>query len=265
MKKKLLSLLLITFIFTLVACGGSDSKEGTIEPAPEPTDEANLTGNVFLDAETESHILEGGGTSSTIIVSKQDALAASEDDYAAFISARLSPRKNYEELFGLLFNDGTGVTYYGCDASNAVYGQITYKGVSIEAFGYIAPNDDGTYTYNAYDEESNPETDSTVQTLLENIYQIGEGVTTTVSVEDGKASVWLIGNFSFGSAEEKDQFVSSFTELHNTAKDIIATQIDIGVIPKSYVLSTTICNSSSIPLYCIEDGETLFDFITIPE
>lgn len=105
----------------------------------------------FLHAETENHVLEGGGISRTITVSKEDALAASADDYAAFVSGRLPLGKNNLELFGMVFDDGTGITYYGCSASNAVYGRITSKGVSVDASGYISPNEDGTYSYVEYE------------------------------------------------------------------------------------------------------------------
>lgn len=127
--------------------GISDASSNQSE---EPTTD-ELTGNVFLDTETENHVLEGGGISRTITVSKEDALAASVDDYAVFVSDRLPLGKNNLELFGIVFDDGTGVTYYGCSASNAVYGRITSKGVSVEASGFISPNEDGTYSYVEYE------------------------------------------------------------------------------------------------------------------
>lgn len=116
----------------------------------DPT-EAELTGNIFLDADDTSYSLEGGGISRVIKVSKEDALNASTDDYAEFLD-RVVMGSGHNELYGLIFDDGTGVTYYGCSPSNAVYGKITYRGVSVEAYGYILPNEDGTYSYVEYQE-----------------------------------------------------------------------------------------------------------------
>lgn len=146
--------LVIVFACLTLLVGCANTTRGISDTPSNQTEESatdELTGNVFLDAETENHVLEGGGISRTITVSKEDALAASADDYAAFVSGRLLLGKNNLELFGMVFDDGTGITYYGCSASNAVYGRITSKGVSVDASGYISPNEDGTYSYVEYE------------------------------------------------------------------------------------------------------------------
>jgi hypothetical protein len=84
----------------------------------------------------------------TITVSKEDALAASPEDYVAFLDEVVSTAD--ANLFGLIFDDGTGVTYYGCDPINTVYGTIDNDGQSIDPYGFISPNDDGTYAFVAF-------------------------------------------------------------------------------------------------------------------
>ncbi|WP_298031525.1 hypothetical protein [uncultured Dysosmobacter sp.] len=147
MRKVTLAGILVLAILSLCACGNTESQAQN--PPEQPSEE--LTGNVFLDAKEESYSTSGGGISRTITVSKDDALAASPEDYAAFLD-HIALSSGRIELYGLIFDDGTGVTYYGCSASNAVYGEITYKGVSVTPYGYIASNDDGTYAYVEYED-----------------------------------------------------------------------------------------------------------------
>lgn len=282
--KKLLPLLLITFVLTFSSCSASNSDKdsdtslesptetilesppetASESPSPTPTETA-LTGNIFLDAKLERHTSEDGGVTATISVNKETAMNISAEAYTTFIEKRLKDVADDCELFGIIFEDGTGVTFYGCDPSNAVYGEIDEKGNPVNSYGYILPNDDGTYTYDAYDDESDATSDATIQTLLSNMYQIGNGTSTTVSVKDGKAYVWLLGDFSFHSLEEKEELTSTFMELHNTARELIETLTDIGGEHSSYVLSTDICNSQGVPFYGIEDGEVQFDILPVLE
>lgn len=89
-----------------------------------------------------------------IYVNKADAEAASQDDYKEFLDELLYDARVFwkMELFGMVFEDGTCVTYYGCDPNNAVYGKAGYGGACAEPYGYIQPNDDGSYSYVEYSE-----------------------------------------------------------------------------------------------------------------
>lgn len=156
MKRVLSVILLIVF---LSGCASQTPPSSATEPA----ESSSLTGNVFLDAEEKSYSLEGGGWSRVETVSKEDALAASASDYADFVSERLPSFR--AELFGLIFDDGTGITYYGCDPSNAVYGTVTYRGTSVEAYGFIVPNEDGSYSYVPYSDDSVDQPDGVEMTI----------------------------------------------------------------------------------------------------
>lgn len=139
--------LIAAFLCLGLLCGCSGSPPQSTEETPAPV-EAELTGNVFLDADQGGKPSSGGGVTMTITVDKAAAQAASAEDYAAFLSERVSPC--FAEAYALHFGDGTGVFYYGCDPSNAVYGTVGHSGAVVEAFGIIVPNDDGSYSYEAY-------------------------------------------------------------------------------------------------------------------
>lgn len=158
--------LVIVFVCLALLAGCANSTQG-ISDTPsnqigEPTID-ELTGNVFLDAEVKSYSLEGGGWSRVETVSKENALAASESDYAEFVSERLQSFQ--AELFGLVFDDGTGITYYGCDPANAVYGRISYRGTSTEAYGFIMPDENGSYSYVPYSNAPANQTDGVEMTI----------------------------------------------------------------------------------------------------
>lgn len=107
-----------------------------------------LTGNVFLDAEQTGKASSGGGVIKVITVEKSAALEAGMDMYLDFLEDRVSPC--FAEAYALHFTDGTGVLYYGCDPSNAVYGSMDYSGTMLESWGVICPAEDGTYYYQPY-------------------------------------------------------------------------------------------------------------------
>lgn len=141
---------LIATVLCLVSlCGCSGSPAPAVEETPA-TAEVELTGNVFLDADTKDYPSSGGGIVRVMTVEKSDALNASATDYADFIAKCLSVAP--WEAYVLRFDDGTGVIYYGCDPSNATYGTVGYNGVLIEAIGIIVPNEDGSYSYKAFSE-----------------------------------------------------------------------------------------------------------------
>ena len=152
-------LLVFLCMAALVGCSHKNPPPSEITPPPENDDTVSGSSveeesNPFLRAEVESRALSGGGWSRVATMEKSAAQEADADQYAAFVSEVLPSFR--AELFGLIFDDGTGITYYGCDPSNAVYGKISYYRTSIEAHGVIAPNADGTYSYIAYsDTESN--------------------------------------------------------------------------------------------------------------
>lgn len=143
--KRIVMLFLVSVLFLLAGCTGEATSNEDSNSKPIETTE--LTGNIFLDAEIKSYPA-GNSVIHTIKVDKSAALEASEEDYAEFISERLE--SSFAEAYALIFDDGTGVLYYGCDPSNAVYGTMRYNGTLIEGYGFLLPNDDGTYSYKAY-------------------------------------------------------------------------------------------------------------------
>lgn len=131
--------------------GGIGSTEADVETAGNSIDA--LTGNVFLDTEISSFATSGGGIALSIYIDKESAVEAGDDAYAEFISERLNVKAGYAESFTINFEDGYGIIYYGCDPINAQYGITGYKGSMMEAYGYISPNDDGTYRYISFREQ----------------------------------------------------------------------------------------------------------------
>lgn len=139
--------LFVSLLCVLLLCGCSNSQPVKEDPADA---EIELTGNIFLDAEQTGQHSSGGGVIRMISIEKAAALEASQDMYSEFLENRLS--SSFAEAYALRFDDGTGVLYYGCDPSNAVYGSMDYKGTILEAWGMILPAEDGTYFYQPYTE-----------------------------------------------------------------------------------------------------------------
>lgn len=142
--------LIAAFLCLALLVGCSESPPQSAEEDTAPT-EAEHTGNIFLDADQEGKPSSGGGVIMMITVEKDAAQAASSEDYAAFLSDRVSPC--FAEAYALRFDDGTGVIYYGCDPSNAIYGTMDYKGAILEMLGSIRPTDIGVYEYVSLYEE----------------------------------------------------------------------------------------------------------------
>lgn len=153
MKRKYILPAIALFFAILCSCSANQQEAKT--PDPSPSDSAEeLTGNPFLDAEQTSG-LAGSGSKSirySITVSKEDALAATSDQYSDFLEDRVKVKKGHAESYSILFGDGTGVIFFGCDPANAQYGKTDYYGGVSEAYGFIVPNDDGTYAYQEFEQ-----------------------------------------------------------------------------------------------------------------
>ena len=153
--KKLM--LIFVFVLLLVGCSArTDPVDENSEPKSEPEEIVELTGNIFLDAEINMYVPNSGSFTETICITKSDALEATAEEYSDFLTERVS--KSYGEAFAIVFEDGTGVTYFGCDPANAVYGVVYTNGLPIEASGYIIPGEDGTYSYVSYSANAVEET-----------------------------------------------------------------------------------------------------------
>ena len=166
MKKKILSLLFIVFFLLLASCGTLDSNESVTSPLPEVTDaptpepaheETVLTGNVFLDAELQI-VHTGNGSRAYIEINKIDAISTSMEEYLDFLSQRVED-SGYN-WWTVCFEDGTGLVYTGSLIYAVEYGTLdSSDGTIAYGYGYLAPEDDGTYTYHSYtdDEEADGE------------------------------------------------------------------------------------------------------------
>lgn len=261
MNRKYIFSAIILSLALLCSCSTNQvATTQTPESSPSETVE-NLTGNTFLDAEVKT-APGGNGLRAYIAVTKEDAKAASVEDYAAFLAERVDGSGyNWWTVF---FDDGTGIQYVGSMTYAAQYGMVSASdGTMVEPYGNVVPDDDGGYIYQSFDDENNADVataennDDATKTSLENIFAV-DGCKTTVSVADGKANVWLSGPFYNGTEKEKASMLSSFMSLHNSARDIIA-------YTGEYSLSTTLCTTSDIPVYGIEDGEVIFDILTDTE
>ena len=162
MTRKCILPTIVLILSLLCSCTASPANP-TSSPDPSPTPE--LTGNVFLDS--EEHFRPTGVEDRPlrvfISVSKEDALSSSAEDYATFLAERVERSKNLDlyTSYTLLFDDGTGIIYYGCDPINSEYGTIDAEGSEIlDPLGTICPNDDGTYTYIDFSEDSNADNDN---------------------------------------------------------------------------------------------------------
>lgn len=144
--KKLITAVLCLYL--LCSCAASPTQNAEENFAAV---EAEAAENIFLNADQERHMGSGGGYIMMISVGKAAARDACAEDYAAFLSDRVS--LCFAEAYALRFDDGTGVLYYGCDPSNAIYGAMDYKGVILERFGSICPTDSGAYEYIPFYEE----------------------------------------------------------------------------------------------------------------
>lgn len=246
----------------------SITEEPTPTLKPSATEKPTPTGNVFLDAKEDRH--STGNRFSpvryTITVQKADALAATPEEYADFLSQRVTSAKSsgLAECYTMKFEDGTGVIYYGADPINANYGLVDETGSIIEPYGAIIVDDNNIYSYEPFDDDqdTNSETDASIQTLLENVYDI-DGWETMVSVADGEANVWLSTSLTFSSEAEKSELLAACHDLYDAAENTMETVLDIMDSNDEYSLIVTLCSSNGIPLYCIDDGEVLFDLLYV--
>lgn len=146
LKRIICSIITALMLTSFWGCSNQKPEVTTISS----TDQDELTGNVFLDAKISAFSTVGGGIANVIYIDKSAAVAAGDDAYSVFLSNRLKIKHGHVETFTINFEDHTGIIYYGCDPINAQYGKTDSRGNMLEAYGYIMPNDDGTYHYVGY-------------------------------------------------------------------------------------------------------------------
>lgn len=137
--KKNTKILASILIATLLLSGCSSNSSSNSSTAVTAETEAPKTGNVFLDTEVKTvstKIGAGYGTRAYIIIDKETAKTASQEDFAEFLKQRVDG-KDYN-WFTIDFGDGTGITLTGCQWEIAFYGKLDDEGrISGERYGYI--------------------------------------------------------------------------------------------------------------------------------
>lgn len=170
MKKKLLSLLLSVLVLLLAACDTLDSGENVESPpvdgtlTPESTDKTAQTGNPFLDAEVKTD-RAGNGYRAYIEIGKEDALSASMEEYLEFLSQRVED-SGYN-WWTVCFDDGTGLVYTGSLTYAVEYGALNSDGTMSCGYGYLMPEDDGTYSYHKYDSDASASQSNGIEITLD--------------------------------------------------------------------------------------------------
>lgn len=77
-------------------------------------------------------------------ISKAEMKNITQEQYSEFVSSKVSD-SGYN-WFTILFEDGTGITFAGCDTIFQDYGTMDEEGCISELIGHIELKD-GVYTY----------------------------------------------------------------------------------------------------------------------
>ena len=88
------------------------------------------------------------GTRAELTVDKDSVKNLSDQDFDSFIETEIAG-KEYN-WFTIMFNDGTGIIFTGCDTTLPVYGKVDKEGMLEKPIGYIKrlqDNDEFSFEY----------------------------------------------------------------------------------------------------------------------
>lgn len=151
----LTGLLLITFS----ACTSNDNTTNYTPPEPEK----ELTGNIFLDAESSVHASKSGDNvfiSGYTRIDFEAAKEASMEDFVEFAFSEVKSSEKSCNWYTLEFlnenggGNGKGICFYGCDPYVVKYGKISKDGSIYEEIGMLTYNEEtSSYEYEPMPEE----------------------------------------------------------------------------------------------------------------
>lgn len=158
MLNKRLSLICSLLIFMFVLFGCDNDKQEVVTPPAEP--EKVLTGNVFIDAETGTHLTKTETGTVASRYTKIDFETAKNASMEDFVDFAFNVVKKYEQTnnwYTLEFlndkgcNNGKGICFYGCNPYTVEYGKIADNDGSIyEVIGNLIYNEEtSSYEYEA--------------------------------------------------------------------------------------------------------------------
>lgn len=210
-----------------------------------------------------------------IAVPKDDALAITSEDYAAFLSARVEKLNQSGQYasYTIVFDDGTGIIYYGCDPINNGYGAVDDEGSEIiEPFGCVFQDENGSYSYISFSEDSTNSNDiynKEIEKLLLHSFTSSnmDGASLTVTVQNHKAEVVLtISNISslfrdaetfMDSSQAWNDLLLALTNAQISVMDICKT-LDYGEYEFAVVVT-----GGQVPYATITNGEVTFNMADI--
>lgn len=155
-KKLFIFCLVIVLLLALPGC--NSSKKQTTEPPTES--EKVLTGNVFIDAETGTHITKtetGTVASRYTKINFETAKNASMEDFVDFAFNEVKKYEQTSNWYTLEFlndkggSNGKGICFFGCNPYTVQYGNITTNDGSLyEILGNLIYNKEtSSYEYEA--------------------------------------------------------------------------------------------------------------------
>ena len=136
--KKNAKILASILIATLLLSGCSSNSSSNSSTAVTAETEAPKTGNVFLDAEVKTVSTKIGtsyGTRAYIVIDKETAKTASQEEFAEFLEMRVDG-KDYN-WFTIDFGDGTGIVFSGCIWKTGIYCKLESEGMCGKSIGYL--------------------------------------------------------------------------------------------------------------------------------